>query len=152
MDHNDSVDLQAGGDRLLSESPDLPPESSHSYSNVNDDFSISELRLSTPPKPFSLLARPRSPTTPTPQDDVEVEDDEEEEEEPERTVRTGTRTRDEDLQSDLFVLKKINGAFMEFNDVLDHVGSANEVSLSPSFFRSFLCDVTDSRYSVSQNN
>ncbi|KAF5369305.1 hypothetical protein D9758_002813 [Tetrapyrgos nigripes] len=125
MDHNDSVDLQAADEHLLSESPDLPSESSHSYSNANDDFSISELQVSTPPKPFSLLARPPSPTTPTPQENA-GEDDAVDEEEQDRTVRKSTRTREEDLQSDLFVLKKINGAFMEFNDVLDNVGSANE--------------------------
>ncbi|KAK7460641.1 hypothetical protein VKT23_009358 [Stygiomarasmius scandens] len=127
--HDDSVDLQSGGSPLLSESPVLPSESSSYASNPNDDFSISELSLSSPSKPFSLLAKPPTPPTPTPTRQNETEDDGEgfdDDKDVSQAPRKSARTREEELQSDLFVLRKINTAFMEFNDALDNVGSANE--------------------------
>lgn len=45
--------------------------------------------------------------------------------------RQAAKLREEKLQSDIFILKKLNAAFESFNDALQETGSANEVR-SPS--------------------
>ncbi|KAJ4002072.1 hypothetical protein F5050DRAFT_795593 [Lentinula boryana] len=149
MDFSSDLSLDTYGSRLLSESPMLPSTlSSHA------DLSISELSLSDRPspsssKPFSLLARPASPSTPvqthpsvsnedddpdldnddgeTTQRQVTVDNDEQAStEEREQAKRTKAKLREDKLQSDTFALRKLNAAFSSFNEALDGVGDANE--------------------------
>jgi hypothetical protein len=86
----------------------------------SDDLSISELSLSDQTlKPFTLLAAP------------EPEIDPEEPEEPvaRQSQRPSTKAREEKLQSDIFILKKLNASFELFNEALQDTGSANQVPL-----------------------
>lgn len=143
-----SIDINAGGSsRLLSlESPIL--SSMNPYYNTGsggEDLSLSELSLSDQTaimeKPFSLLARaPSEPATPThnPQTsspDVHDEkysensDDVLEKESPEKIQQQKGKLREEKLQSDIFILKKLNASFGLFNEALQDTSSANQVSL-----------------------
>jgi hypothetical protein len=129
------VTFPSSGSRLLSESPILPSGSSSHTGHGGDDLSISELslfeRTETLQKPFSLLARP-GPESPTPARncaDGGQDADEEFEggEEVERNKRQTAKSREEKLQSDIFILKKLNASFTLFNEALENSGSANEV-------------------------
>ncbi|KAJ7579208.1 hypothetical protein C8J56DRAFT_965096 [Mycena floridula] len=122
-----SSDISVPGSisRLLSESPLLE---STSTGHGGDDLSISELSLSDrtalfEQKPFSLLARPHEASRVEAQDEDELRVDQED---PERPKRNAVRLREEKLQSDLFILKKINSTFAMFSDALDETGSAND--------------------------
>ncbi|KAJ7647301.1 hypothetical protein FB45DRAFT_892993 [Roridomyces roridus] len=95
----------SGGSRLLSESSFLP--SSLSSSNTGpggSDLSISELSLG----------------------DKTVRADGEELEKP---SKQGKLQREEKLQNDAFLLKKLNASLKTFNDALGDVGSQNEVHI-----------------------
>ncbi|KAJ7901867.1 hypothetical protein B0H14DRAFT_2668942 [Mycena olivaceomarginata] len=94
----------SGGSRLLSETsfPSGSGLSSHTASG-EDDLSISELSLSD--KPETALENP---------------------EDLERIKKHTGRLRDEKLQNDAFVLKKLNATLSSFNDALGDVGSQNE--------------------------
>ena len=84
------------------------------------DLSISELSLSDQTlKPFSLLATP------------EPEADPEESDEPvaQQSQRLSAKAREEKLQSDIFILRKLNASFQLFNEALQDTGSANQVIL-----------------------
>lgn len=149
---DDSSDFSLDGSnrsRLLSESPMLP-----SSSSSDADLSISELSLSDRPspssrRPFSLLAQPSTPvqtrhSLPTLDDYNDQEDEEADDGEitqrqiivdketsegtTEEHKRLKAKMREDKLQNDLFVLRKLNGVFSSFNEALDEVGSANEVS------------------------
>ncbi|KAJ3790769.1 hypothetical protein GGU10DRAFT_414097 [Lentinula aff. detonsa] len=165
MDFSSDLSLESYGSRLLSESPMLP-----SASSSHADLSISELSLSDRPspsssRPFSLLARPASPSTPvqthpsvsnedddqdldyddgeTTQRQVTVDNDEQAStEEREQAKRTKAKLREDKLQSDAFVLRKLNAAFSSFNEALDGVGDANEARpLMSTFFTFTMTDL-----------
>ena len=106
-------------------------------------MSVSELSLSTRPhpkqthrRPFSLLARP-----PSPDESAVAEDDAEEDEggldatltqeELEKARRAAAKTREERLQHDLFLLKKLNSAFDVYKDALRATKSSTDVSDLP---------------------
>lgn len=131
------------GSRLLSESPILPSSSSAaSTGHGGDDLSISELSLSDRQhlfdKPFSLLAPHDSgPSTPTRgevqhhQDDLdESDEDSDNVENAEQEKRHASKAREEKLQSDIFILRKLNASFSMFNEALQDTGSANQVCRS----------------------
>jgi hypothetical protein len=115
--------------------PDLLSEPSIFLSGSGqDDLSISDLSLSnrTVQRPFSLLAAPPKPGPSTLTDDGgnligDGADDVESAENIERNKRHATKLREEKLQSDLFILKKLNSAFALFHKALDDTGSSNEV-------------------------
>ncbi|KAJ4483390.1 hypothetical protein J3R30DRAFT_1773231 [Lentinula aciculospora] len=148
MDFSSNFSLDATGSRLLSESPIQP-----STLSSQADLSISELSLSDRPspsssRPFSLLARPASPSTPirtrpySPEEDdnqdldneegeitqkqITVDDGQVTAEEREEATRTKAKLREDKLQNDLHVLRKLNTAFSSFNEALEGVGDANE--------------------------
>ena len=87
----------------------------------SDDLSISELSLSDHTlKPFTLLATP------------EPEIDPEESDEPvaQQSQKHSAKAREEKLQSDIFILRKLNASFELFNEALQDTGSANQVILN----------------------
>lgn len=119
-------------DRLLSESM-VFPSGSHSEPD-NSDLSLSDLSLGhdrpKDKRPFSLLARP-------PQEESAIADDEEQgkggldatmtQEDLENARRQAARTREEKLQHDLFILKKLNSAFEVYKGALREAKSATDV-------------------------
>lgn len=140
--------VDESGSRLLSESLVHPSSSSRSVSTSHGggDLSLSELSLNDPPqaqgyrrRPFSLLAQPRLPDTPhRTHDRAIIEDDEDGEglnetmmpEDAERARKLAERTREEKLQSDLFILKKLNTAFEVYKDALRETKNSTEVCAS----------------------
>ncbi|KAF8633423.1 hypothetical protein AX17_004594 [Amanita inopinata Kibby_2008] len=151
QDNSDFSLPAASGSHLLSESPlVLLSDSSYLHEGTaDDDLSLSELSIiDRPPlfsKPFSLLAKPEAePTTPVkpPDDDGNAvheegnetaapgdmaEGEEEEEEEDQKVKRqSDEKQREEKLQSDLFVLKKLNAAFASFHEALEDTDSASQ--------------------------
>ena len=151
MDSFDLSDFQMpqSGSRLLSEpTPDISSSSSRTGPG-GDDLSLSELSLSerTQPKaarrrPFSLLARPPDESAVA---DEDAEDDQEDaeldgtmtQEDIEKAKRLAAKTREEKLQHDLFVLKKLNAAFEVYKEALKETKSST--------------DVSPNRYSVSES-
>ncbi|KAF8829204.1 hypothetical protein HHX47_DHR3001153 [Lentinula edodes] len=151
----------------------LPSSSSLSSSSSQADLSLSELSISerrpespsssSSSRPFSLLARPVSPSTPVQtrrsnpkevgdensNEHEDMEDDEDfgeitqkqitvddeqaatsDSEEREQVIRTKAKLlREDKLQNDIFVLRKLNAAFSSFNEALEGVGDANEARL-----------------------
>lgn len=104
-----------------------------------DDLSISELSLSDRTvifqQPFSLLAASQpEPSTPTHDDeggdnldaDAEEEGSNSGAENAEQEKRRTAKLREEKLQSDIFILKKLNASFALFNEALQDTGSANQ--------------------------
>ena len=90
------------------------------------DLSISELSLSDQTlKPFSLLAPPAPP-----EPDIDTEESEESEEPVvQQSQKQSAKAREEKLQSDIFILRKLNASFELFNEALQDTGSANQVIL-----------------------
>ena len=149
--------------RLMSESPMLPARTSTSYDDP--DLSISELSISDRTamqnKPFSLLAQPFTQAQEGEDENgvlagegeekeqgATSEGDEVDEEERQATVKKlVTRQREEKLQRDIAVLKKLNSAFTAFNNALDDVGSANTVKYYR--YRCYVRGIEDYLYSVS---
>ncbi|KAL0575744.1 hypothetical protein V5O48_006231 [Marasmius crinis-equi] len=140
-DFSDDIRIPSSS-RLMSESPMLPSGSSASYDD--GDLSISDLSISDRTamqnKPFSLLAQPLVQTQDTEESRADNGDENENEngqpttpgegeaDEEQRRVdaqRLTARQREEKLQRDIVVLKKLNSAFTAFNNALDDVGSAN---------------------------
>ncbi|KAF9268903.1 hypothetical protein L218DRAFT_918093 [Marasmius fiardii PR-910] len=123
--------------RLMSESPVLPSTSSTSHMSTSDgDLSVSELSISDRTavrnKPFTLLAQPlitedHDPLEPEENlNEGDVPQNKESNEEDKRTnAQKIARQREEKLQRDIVVLRKLNSAFTAFNSALDDVGSAN---------------------------
>lgn len=136
------------GSRLLSE-PSLSHDSSSGLSGTGpggNDLSLSELSLSDRPQPgpsrkpkFSLLAQPLH------QDDLsdgsavadgdydpdatEQLDETMTQEDVEKARKLASRTREEKLQHDLFILKKLNSAFDVYKEALRETKSSTEVSI-----------------------
>lgn len=148
MDSPNISDFQ-GGSRLLSESSLLPSTSSSSLRTGpgGDDLSLSELSLPEHPgpglhkrRPFSLLAQPRLPDPPDKYESAIVDDDADlnaegaidhtlTQEDVEKVKRLAAKTREEKLQHDLFILKKLNGAFGMYKEALKECKSSTEVSV-----------------------
>ena len=144
--------LSFAGSSILRQSPPFHP-STHTGPG-GADLSLSELYISdrsedgTASKPFSLLPHrdehgkekecDESGTVYL-QDDHIDEEDEEDEVVADRGNRSlnGARTREERLQHDLFVLRKLNASFSLYNDALKDTKSSTEVC-----FRSFNCTGT----------
>jgi len=85
----------------------------------SNDLSISELSLSDQTlKPFTLLA--------TPEPEIDPEEPVVQES---QSQRHSAKAREEKLQSDIFILKKLNASFELFNEALQDTGSANQVLL-----------------------
>ncbi|KAJ7924847.1 hypothetical protein B0H13DRAFT_1976337, partial [Mycena leptocephala] len=104
----------SGGSRLLSETPFPSSSSLSSYTGPGgNDLSISELSLSD----RAVAERGGE------NDDGPFSSDPEE---LERIKRHTGKLRDEKLQNDAFVLKKLNAALISFNDALGDIGSQNE--------------------------
>lgn len=141
--------VDESGSRLLSESL-VHPSSSRNVSTGHggDDLSLSELSLTDPPpaqgfrrRPFSLLAQPRPSDTHdgTRDESAILEADEDEgalnetmmPEDAEKARKLAERTREEKLQSDLFMLKKLNSAFEVYKDALRETKSSTEVCGNP---------------------
>ncbi|KAG6841906.1 hypothetical protein C0991_005636 [Blastosporella zonata] len=133
----DSSDIlfPASGSRLLSESSIVSSSSSSHTGLGGDDLSISELSLHSThfaQKPFSLLAPEHA--TLIPQDGPEIGDgarDSEgdnisDEEQVEQDKRHAAKLRENKLQSDIFILRKLNASFSMFNEALHDTGSANQ--------------------------
>ena len=157
MDSSDFTlpDSSNAGSRLLSEDLFAP---SSSNQPVLADLSLSDLSLDdrtkqniggVPRRPFSLLAKPfqKKPLFRATQNESAIVDEEEEagegdehEEEDEGLNQTMTqedlearkrevaKTREEKLQNDLFVLRKLNGAFDVYKQALRDTKSSTEVS------------------------
>ncbi|KAI0819961.1 hypothetical protein BC628DRAFT_1544834 [Trametes gibbosa] len=139
MDSFDLSNLQMpqSGSQLLAEpTPDISSSSSRTGPG-GDDLSLSELSLSErvqlkagARRPFSLLARPQTP------DESAVADEDGEggapldetmtQEELEKARRLAAKTREEKLQHDLFVLKKLNAAFEVYKDALRETKSSTD--------------------------
>ncbi|KAF9029030.1 hypothetical protein BDZ89DRAFT_739534 [Hymenopellis radicata] len=111
MSFADSSDISfpAGGSNLLSESPLL---NSSETGPGGDDLSLSELSLSD--RTVTYDDRPSTPG----QDDGEAN--------AEAVRKVVARTREESLQSDLFILKKLNTSLTLYNEALDSTDSATD--------------------------
>lgn len=129
------IPLSASDSRLLSLSPVLASDSS--LPEIND-LSLSELSLNHyagPSGVISLLAQDDSASSTSngdgdcneasgsPPHGLSASD-------AEKTKRNETKLREEKLQSDLFILKKLNASFAMFHEALDAAGSANQVRLT----------------------
>lgn len=148
--------VDESGSRLLSESLGHPSSSrSLSTGRGGDDLSLSELSLTDLPptqgfrhRPFSLLAQPRpSDTINGSGDDSAILEEPEGEgglnetirlEDEEKARKVAERTREEKLQSDLFVLKKLNSAFEVYKEALRETKSSTEVCRSSGYTRSVI--------------
>ena len=136
MDHSSLTFLESGSHLLSQSSPQFYPNTGPG----GDDLSLSELSLSDRPfqPPFSLLARPTThePSSPAHEEgdglsyDFEGDvlgDSHQDGTDPEKAKRLAARLREEKLQSDAFILKKLNASFALFNEALSKTESANEV-------------------------
>lgn len=131
-DEMDSVDLSADltalpinhTARLLSESP-LIGRSSQPDLSSSDLLSVHDL----PQGNRSHAADEEHEEDEVEKDLREEGDGEDEDEEAQiRRARKAARTREEKLQNDLFLLKKLNGAFSLYTDALRATQSSTEVS------------------------
>jgi len=128
--------------RLLSESLYLPSSSANSSRTGpgGDDLSLSELSLADRPPPGGPIhRRPFSLLAPPPEDDSAVDDEDLPEgesldatmtpEDIENARRAAAKTREEKLQHDLYILKKLNAAFEVYKGALSETKSSTEVCL-----------------------
>lgn len=128
--------------RLNDKSKATSPNAEMSYENT--DLSLSELSVPGPStrlsyQPFSLLARPSQPPEPDPDISGKEEEgklpDEVEEiveeivEDEEAQAKTASKTREERLRQDLFVLRKLNSGFTIYNEALAETRSSTEVCI-----------------------
>ncbi|KAJ6625612.1 hypothetical protein B0H10DRAFT_2161840 [Mycena sp. CBHHK59/15] len=133
MFSQDSIlfDSSSDGSRLLSESPFLPSESNSSSHTGpgGDDLSISELSLSHRTIQAGALPQRRTLYGDTNEhvsggdtyDAVASRDPEE----LEKVKRHTSKLRDEKLQNDAFILKKLNASLVSFHDALGDVEVRN---------------------------
>jgi len=141
------LNIEQSGSRLLSETS-LLPSSSSSLSRTGpggDDLSLSELSLSERPQlapsrrpKFSLLAQPLPQKAPFMDNDSAIlEEDADTEgeagldqtmtqEDVEKATKLAARTREDKLQHDLFILKKLNFAFEVYKEALKEAKSSTE--------------------------
>lgn len=147
MSHSDSLDFDVSqsGSHLLSESYDLPNTSASSSRTGTgvDDLSLSDLALDDRPRtfrrrPFSLLAQARSPEPIVNDESAIAEEDEGEahegvldhtmtQEDIEKAKKLSAKAREEKLQNDLFILKKLNSTLELYKDALKEMRSSTEV-------------------------
>lgn len=128
----DSIDLSAdltalstaNIGRLLSESP-LAGSSGRSNLSSSDLVSVHDL-------PSGDRSQGQAENEEHDEDEIEEslrdEEDEEDEEVQIRRARKAARAREEKLQNDLFLLKKLNSAFTLYTDALRTTQSTTEVS------------------------
>lgn len=139
------INVPSGQSILGLDSPSIPSEISSSFSNQDGELYLSDLaspdQTAIMKKPFSLLARVEADLS-TPSrgkastaenithetHEVPLLEDEDEDDALEQKQIQDAKLREEKLQSDLFILKKLNTAFELFNEALQDTGSANEVS------------------------
>lgn len=138
------INVPSGQSILGLESPNLPSETSSSFANQDGDLDLSDLATPNQPsmKPFSLLARAEADlSTPTrgktsatgenithdASEEAQAEEGNEDDSAEAKRIQAA-KLREEKLQSDLFILKKLNASFELFNEALHDTGSANEVS------------------------
>ncbi|KAL6302117.1 hypothetical protein BKA93DRAFT_737588 [Sparassis latifolia] len=135
-------DLPNQGSRLLSESSFVPSISSGSSRTGpgGADLSLSELSLPDRPgpshrRPFSLLAQPITHNeddpdySPIADDNADAEGELDQtmtQEDVEKLKKLAAKAREEKLQHDLFILKKLNGAFEVYKDALKETKSSTE--------------------------
>lgn len=136
----------SSGSRLLSESPQLPSSSSllHSHTGPGgDDLSLSELSIPDRPTPrpstsASFHHKKSAEDDPFNNDSLLDEDGDEDEtgkpEVDEHTKRQAAKAREEKLQRDLFILKKLNSSFATFNQVLKDTQTGTEVCFRMTSF------------------
>ena len=152
IDKMDSVDLTADltalptnhTARLLSESP-LIGRSNDPGLSSSDLLSVHDL-------PRGDRSQSHAVDEERDEDEVEEvlreEDEGEEEEAQVRRARKAARTREEKLQNDLFLLKKLNGAFSLYTDALLATQSSTEVGLyftPTTFVKVDFCSVREIR-------
>jgi hypothetical protein len=140
MDSFDTLDftiMPAAGTRLLSESPLLKPHASSS----GGDLSLSELSLSGRSNQTNERVEDFDDAEELQEDIPGDEEDVIDPEELARRKRQAAKTREEKLQHDLFLLKKLNGAFALYTDALRATQSSTEVSevsnLSSAIFHDY---------------
>lgn len=138
----DSADITfSSGSRLLSESPP-PPSSSRSLSQTGhggDDLSLSELSVADRFTPratnsSSQIADSIFDEDPFNDDTIGgtqdgVHDVDETPEDDEQTKKQAAKAREEKLQRDLFILRKLNSSFAAFNEVLKDTQTGTEVRI-----------------------
>ena len=154
IDRMDSIDLSADLTalptnqiaRLLSESP-LVGRSSHPDLSSSDLLSVHDL-------PPGDRSQSHAVDEEEEEDEVEKglreEGDDEDEEAQIRRARKAARTREEKLQNDLFLLKKLNGAFSLYTDALRATQSSTEVS--HYYTPTTPCQSSSTRFSCSSQN
>ncbi|KAL1677267.1 hypothetical protein EV122DRAFT_184196, partial [Schizophyllum commune] len=111
------------GSNLLSESP-LGP--SHSRTGpYGDDLSLSELDQTVT---YEGPAADAGPSTPTRRvgDDDDVGDDSDDSEAAEKRRRLASKRREDKLQNDLFILRKLNSTFTALSESLQETHEARE--------------------------
>jgi len=138
MFSGDTSDITfSSGSRLLSESPLVPSfrSSSHSHTGPGgEDLSLSELSLADRPTPRPSTSAPfyhNQSVDNHPFNDDSVDgggfgDEVEKPENDEQTKRQAAKAREEKLQRDLFILKKLNTSFAAFNEVLKDTQTGTE--------------------------
>ncbi|KAJ3814565.1 hypothetical protein F5876DRAFT_86356 [Lentinula aff. lateritia] len=141
MDYSSDFSLDTNGSRLLSESPMLPSSSSLSSSSCQADLSLSELSISDHRPEFPSSSSSSRPFKVGDENSNEHEDLDDEDfgeitqkqitvddeqaattdsEEREQVKRTKAKLlREDKLQNDIFVLRKLNAAFLSFNEALE---------------------------------
>lgn len=121
----------------------LLSEASLSTGPGGDDLSLSELSLNDRAllleKPFSLLAQ-SEPTIPLHESEENAHTSVDEEKQ-----RHAAKLHEEKLQSDIFILKKLNASFAMFNEALGETGLANEVSALSSSRNVYLIRSNEAR-------
>jgi hypothetical protein len=136
----ESLDITSSGSRLLR--LELPPESSSSRTGPGgEELSLSELSLSDynaiMKQPFCLLAK-NEPDLSTPKRDNSIPtqiaspansrgEELSDSEDSRKVEQQASKNREDKLQSDIFILKKLNASFELFNQALHETGSANDV-------------------------
>ncbi|KAH9485375.1 hypothetical protein JR316_0002283 [Psilocybe cubensis] len=135
------INVASGSSIMGLESPNIPSDSS--YSRQDDDMYLSDLgspdQTTIMQKPFSLLARAETDiSTPVRKAPSGIEEKEDpcqgeheapaanDQETAEEKRMQAAKQREEKLQSDIFILKKLNASFELFNEALQDTGSANE--------------------------
>ena len=136
IDEMDSIDLSANltalptdhAARLLSESP-LVGRSNHPDLSSSDLLSVHDASRGDRSQSHAVDEQNDEDEVEEGLQEGEGEDEGEEEEEARiRRTRKAARMREEKLQNDLFLLKKLNGAFSLYTDALRATQSSTEVS------------------------